>query len=69
VRSGEYLTFLVANGYQLAEVERVIVGERTGDEVYDETLSAGEDTEPESDDTGGDTEPDTGEDHTAMSSR
>jgi ParB family chromosome partitioning protein len=63
VRSGEYLTFLVANGYQLAEVERVIVGERTGDEVYDdETLSAGEDTEPESDDTGQDTEPDTGED-------
>jgi hypothetical protein len=69
VRSGEYLTFLVANGYQLAEVERVIVGERTDDEVYDETLSAGEDTEPESDGTGGDTEPDTGEDHTAMSSR
>ena len=28
VRSGEYLAFLVANGYQLAEVERVIVGER-----------------------------------------
>ena len=62
VRSGEYLAFLVANGYQLAEVERVIVGERTGDEVYDETLSSGEDTEPESDDTGEDTEPDTGED-------
>ena len=61
VRSGEYLTFLVANGYQLAEVERVIVGERTGDYVYDETLSAGEDIEPESDDTGQDTEPDTGD--------
>ena len=59
--------FLVANGYQLAEVERVIVGERTGDEVYDETLSSGEDTDPESDDTGEDrprrdTEPDTGDD-------
>ena len=62
VRSGEYLPFLVANGYQLAEVERVIVGESTGDEVYDETLSSGEDIEPESDDTGEDTEPDTGED-------
>ena len=58
VRSGEYLAFLVANGYQLAGVERVIVGERTGDEAYDETLSAGEDTDPESDDT----EPDTGDD-------
>ena len=54
--------FLVANGYQLAEVERVIVGERTGDEVYDETLSSDQDTETESDDTGEDTEPDTGED-------
>ncbi|WP_333890848.1 ParB/RepB/Spo0J family partition protein [Mycolicibacterium gadium] len=62
VRSGEYLAFLVANGYQLAEVERVIVGERSGDEVYDETLSAGEDTEPESDDGVEDTEPDTGDD-------
>ena len=35
---------------------------RTGDEVYDETLSSGEDTDPESDDTGEDTEPDTGDD-------
>ena len=58
LRSGEYLAFLVANGYQLAEVERVIVGERTGYEAYDGTLSAGEDTDPESDDT----EPDTGDD-------
>ncbi len=62
VRSGEYLAFLVANGYQLAEIERVIVGERTGDEVYDETLSSGEDTDPESDDTGQDAEPDNGDD-------
>lgn len=64
VRSGEYLAFLVANGYQLAEVERVIVGERSGDEVYDETLSSGEDTDtdPESDDTGEATEPDTDDD-------
>jgi hypothetical protein len=35
---------------------------RTGDEVYDETLSAGEDSEPESDDTVQDAEPDTGDD-------
>jgi ParB family chromosome partitioning protein len=55
VRSGEYLAFLVANGYQLAGVERVIVGERTGDEVY-------EDTDAEADDTVEDTEPDTGDD-------
>jgi ParB family chromosome partitioning protein len=37
VRSAEYLAFLVANGYQLAEVERVIVGESTADHVYDRT--------------------------------
>jgi ParB family transcriptional regulator, chromosome partitioning protein len=60
VRSGEYLAFLVANGYQLAEVERVIVGERTGDDVYDETLSAAEDTDPDSDEVE-DTEPHTGD--------
>ena len=42
VGTGEYMAFLVANGYQLAEVERVIVGERTGDEVYDDTLSTGD---------------------------
>jgi ParB family transcriptional regulator, chromosome partitioning protein len=47
VRSGEYLAFLVANGDQLAEVERVVVCERTGDEVYDETLSSGADNETE----------------------
>jgi ParB family chromosome partitioning protein len=41
VGKGEYLAFLVANGYQLAEVERVITGERTADEVYDETQSVG----------------------------
>jgi ParB family transcriptional regulator, chromosome partitioning protein len=61
VRSAEYLAFLVANGYQLAEVERVIVGERTGDEVYDETLSTAEDTDPDSDEVE-ETEPDTGDD-------
>lgn len=40
VGSADYLAFLDANGYELAEVERVIVGERSADEVYDETLSA-----------------------------
>ncbi len=43
VGTGQYLAFLVANGYQLADVERVVVGERTSDEVYDETLSVGSD--------------------------
>lgn len=63
VRSAEYLAFLASNSYQLAEVERVIVGERSSDEVYDETLSAGTDADPESDDTGEDTEADdTGDD-------
>ncbi len=55
MRSGEYRGFLVANGYQLAEVERVIVSAPG-------TRSSGEGTEPESDDTGEETEPDTGED-------
>lgn len=36
---GEYLTFLAAHGYQLADVERIMVEERTSDDVYDETLS------------------------------
>jgi hypothetical protein len=31
--------FLVANGYQLAEVERVIVGERNSEGVYSEYCS------------------------------
>jgi ParB family transcriptional regulator, chromosome partitioning protein len=62
VRSSEYLAFLVANGYQLAEVERVIVGERNSDEVYDGTLSAAEDTnDPDSDEVE-DSEPNTGDD-------
>ena len=39
MRSGEYLTFLVANGYQLAEVERVIVGERNSEGVYSENCT------------------------------
>ena len=39
VGTGEYMAFLVANGYQLAEVERVIVGERTSEGVYAEVCS------------------------------
>jgi ParB family chromosome partitioning protein len=42
--TGEYLNFLAADGYQLAEVEGIIVGERTADEVYQETLTTGGDT-------------------------
>jgi ParB family chromosome partitioning protein len=34
VRPVDYLAFLVANGYQLAEVERVIVGDKTSEGVY-----------------------------------
>ncbi|PBA38795.1 nuclease [Mycobacterium avium] len=49
VGTTEYLAFLVANGYQLADVERVITGERTSDEVYDDTLSASEDKADDSD--------------------
>jgi hypothetical protein len=56
------MAFLVANGYQLAEVERVIVGERTGDEVYDGTLSTAEDTnDPDSDEVE-DADPESGDD-------
>jgi ParB family chromosome partitioning protein len=62
VGTGEYMAFLVANGYQLAEVERVIVGERTGDEVYDGTLSTAEDTNDPDTDEVEDTEPDSGDD-------
>ncbi len=50
MRASDYLAFLVANGYQLAEVERVIVGERSSDEVYDETLSSARDDDPETGD-------------------
>ena len=50
VKPSDYLQFLADNGYELAEVERVIVGERTGDEVYDETLSSAPDTDPEESD-------------------
>jgi ParB family chromosome partitioning protein len=41
VGTGDYLAFLQANGYQIAEVERVITGERTSDDLYKQTLTAG----------------------------
>jgi ParB family chromosome partitioning protein len=39
VTTREYLELLVANGYQLADVERVITGEMTADDLYDATLA------------------------------
>ncbi|WP_396932602.1 ParB/RepB/Spo0J family partition protein [Mycolicibacterium sp.] len=42
VKSVDYLRFLVANSHELTPVEQVIVGERTADEVYDESLQADE---------------------------
>lgn len=42
VKPVDYLRFLVANSYELTPVEQVIVGERTADEVYDESLQADE---------------------------
>jgi len=40
VKPVDYLRFLVANSYELTPVEQVIAGERTADEVYDESLQA-----------------------------
>lgn len=37
VGPAEYITFLEANGYQLAGVERVIVGTRTSDDLYEQS--------------------------------
>jgi ParB family chromosome partitioning protein len=50
VKPVDYLNFLVANSYDLAPVEQVIVGEQTADEVYDATLQSDEpETEGEDD--------------------
>lgn len=48
VMATDYLTFLAANGYQLADVERIIIGELSADDVYEGTLSTPEeeDTDP-----------------------
>jgi ParB family chromosome partitioning protein len=43
IGASQYLTFLADNGYPLADIERVISGERNADEVYDETLSTADD--------------------------
>ncbi|MCV7200831.1 ParB N-terminal domain-containing protein [Mycolicibacterium peregrinum] len=42
VKPVDYLRFLVANSYELAPVEQVVVGERTADEVYDDSLQTDE---------------------------
>ncbi len=42
VKPIDYLRFLAANSYELTPVEQVVVGERTADEVYDESLQADE---------------------------
>ena len=39
ISTGEYLGFLVTHGYELAEVEKVMTGELTADEVYDAILA------------------------------
>ncbi|MFC6130161.1 ParB/RepB/Spo0J family partition protein [Mycolicibacterium llatzerense] len=39
ITGGDYLKFLVAQGYTLAPIEEIITGERTSDQVYDEHLA------------------------------
>jgi ParB family transcriptional regulator, chromosome partitioning protein len=38
VKSADYLKFLAANGYPLAPVEQVIIGDHSSDAVYADTL-------------------------------
>ncbi|WP_276823296.1 hypothetical protein [Mycolicibacterium mageritense] len=38
--TNEYLNLLVANGYQLSDIERVMVGELNEDDLYDQTVAA-----------------------------
>jgi len=40
VGTAEYIAFLAANGYELSDIERVITGERTADDLYEQTLAA-----------------------------
>lgn len=55
VKPVDYLRFLAANSYELTPVEQVIVGERTADEVYDESLQSDDaDTEAQDDEPGED---------------
>lgn len=39
VGTAEYIAFLAANGYELSDIERVITGERTADDLYEQTLA------------------------------
>ena len=39
VGSDAYLEFLIDSGYQPSEIEKVIVGQRTADDVYDEVIA------------------------------
>lgn len=55
VKPVDYLRFLAVNSYELTPVEEVIVGERTADEVYDDSLQAdAPDTEAQGDEPGED---------------
>lgn len=49
VRSRDYLAFLVEQGYELADVERIITGERSADEVYDQSLADSQESDAEAD--------------------
>jgi ParB family chromosome partitioning protein len=44
VGTAEYLHFLIANGYSPSDVERVILGEHSADDLYDATVAANEAT-------------------------
>ena len=39
IGSDVYLAFLAENGYETSEVEKVIIGQRTADDVYDEAIT------------------------------
>lgn len=53
VSARDYLRFLTDNGYSLTDVEEVILGDRSADEVYDATLH---DRESDASESGDDTE-------------
>jgi ParB family chromosome partitioning protein len=47
VNSADLLKWLAANGYQLSAVEEVITGERTGEHVFEETLTGHQGANPD----------------------
>ncbi|WP_431241035.1 ParB/RepB/Spo0J family partition protein (plasmid) [Mycolicibacterium aichiense] len=49
VSTREYLAFLVANGYQLADVEHVITGQMSADDLYDANVSESRDADDSDD--------------------